>query len=413
MQESAGSVHTKETAGRSANERPENFEPGGREDVTLSDILPNPNLLGPEEDPFDPDFEKFGPEEPSDAVKPRFSTVGKPIPDEPAPKGLPLDPTKNNSPQPSNGGWDEGEYDECPNPVVVERTAKESEPNAGEVEYIEIECNRKWCPYCGPKLRRRYVAHFTEQFREFTSLKFVTLTLDPKAFGEETQIDKNDFAETRKYLLHIWERKFVKRVKRRSDGEITYVASVERHQSGQAHMHVVMSCTLTEDELREQWFQSGGGVVMDATAILSESHAARKVGYVMKYCFQDAMQSDGRNSIFCTEGIGYYSQESKDRRKEHMESNSEGSTGDEWDRDRYEFSAPPGAGHADNGDRVTEAERERFDRIADKARTTTYRKWHGESLPKDGVRVRYDRETDEVVREPIRMNVDGEVIDRA
>jgi hypothetical protein len=124
-------------------------------------------------------------------------------------------------------------------------------------------------------------------------------------------------------------------------------------------------------------------------------------------------QNDGRNSIFCTEGVGYYSKESKERRREHMENQTDADTTGEWDRDRYEFTAPPGAGHADNGDRVTEAERERFDRIADEARSTAYiGEWESEGLPKDGVRIRYDRERDEVVREPIRKTIDGEIIDR-
>jgi len=399
--DSGAAVHTKGQQYRSEND-PENFEPGGREDVTLSDILPNPYLLGPEEDAFDPDTHRSRPEEPSEAVKPKYSTVGKPNPDEPAPKVGHLDPTKNNSPQRSDGGFDEGEYDECPNPVVVERTDRKT----GEIENVEIDCNRKRCPYCGPRLKRRYVAHFTDRFCVLPSLKFVTLTLDPKAFDEDVQIDPTDFAESRKYLLHIWERKFVKRVKRRSDGEVTYVASIERHNSGQAHLHVLMSCTLDEDQLREQWFESGGGVVMEATPILSDSHVARKVGYVMKYCFQESMeQNDGRNSIFCTEGIGYYSQESKNRRREHMEANSDGDSADEWDRDRYEFTAPPGAGHADNGDRVTEAERERFDRIADQARSTTYIEWEGESAPREGTRIRYDRESGQTTREPVREEV--------
>lgn len=411
MQDSAASVHTKGSENRSANERPENFEPGGREDVTLSDILPNPNLLDPEENVFDPPTDKFGGDA-ADAVKPQFSKVGKPVPDEPAPKAPPLEPTKNNSPQ-RGKQIREGDYDSCPNPIVLERTDKQT----GEIENVEIECNRKWCPYCGPKLKRRYVAHFMQQFLTLPSLKFVTLTLDPKAFGEETQIDPSDFAETRKYLRQRFERRFVKRVKRRSDGEITYVATVERHESGAAHMHVVMSCTLTEDELREQWFQSGGGVVMEATSLRADSQLARKIGYVMKYCFQDSIgKSDGRNGYSCTEGIGYHSQESKDRRKEHMQSRTDGDSTDEWDRDRYEFTAPPGAGHADNGDRVTEAERERFDRIADQARSTTYIDWKGESAPRDGTRIRYDRESGETTREPVRevLDDDGEprIVDR-
>lgn len=395
---------------RSASEHPENFEPGGREDVTLSDILPEPNLLGPGEDLFDPDFDKFG--EPSDGVKPESSPQGKATPDEPAPKVWPLEPTRNNSPQ-REKQIREGDYDHCPNPVVIERIDKQT----GEVENVEIDCNRKWCPYCGPKMKRRYVAHFSEQFSSLPSLKFVTLTLDPKAFGEGVEIDPTDFAESRKYLLHIWERRFVKRIKRRSDGEVTYVASVERHESGQAHLHVVVSCTLTEDQLREQWFESGGGVVMEATPLRTDSQLGRKVGYVMKYCFQESFEhADGRNSVFCTEGIGYHAEQSQRERREHMNGKTDGDLMDDWDPKRYKFNPPDGGGHSDNGDRVTEEEKARFDRIADEARTTKYIDWEGESAPRNGTRIRYDRETGETTREPVRQVVTNsgelQIVDR-
>lgn len=338
----------------------------------------------------------------SDAVK-GLPEAGRPEPGARPEAVPPLEPTLNNSPQRSEEVR-EGDYDYCPNPVVVERADRRT----GEVDTVEIDCDRKWCPYCGPKMKRQYVAHFTERFSGLPSLKFVTLTLDPKAFGEGVEIDPSDFAESRKYLLHIWERRFVKRVKRRSDGEVTYVASVERHESGQAHLHVVMSCTLNEDQLRQQWFESGGGVVMEATGILSDSHVARKVGYVMKYCFQESFEKgDGRNAVFCSEGIGYHSEQSREDRREHINGKSEGDIMDDWSPDRYEFDPPDGGGHTDNGDRVTEEEKARFDRVADEARSTTYVDWEGESAPREGTRIRYDRETGETEREPVREVLTG------
>jgi len=291
---------------------------------------------------------------------------------------------------------------------VLTRTDKQT----GEVDHVEIACNRKQCPHCGPKLKRRYVAHFIQTFSELPSLRFVTLTLDPKAFPEDVEIDPKDFGESRKYLLHIWERRFVKRVKRRSDVEVAYVAAIERHESGQAHLHAVISSTLSEDELRHHWFQSGGGVVMEARPIFGdEDRLARRVGYVMKYCFKDAETlSDGRNSIFCSNGIGYHSKEAKERRKEFMR--EQGNEDDPFDEDRYEIEAPDGGGHRDNQDTVTEADRERFDRVADEARTTVYVRLEREQLPSDGVRFRYDPETGEQKREPIHQTRDGRIVDR-
>jgi hypothetical protein len=100
-----------------------------------------------------------------------------------------------------------------------------------------------------------------------------------------------------------------------------------------------------------------------------------------------------------------------------MDGETDGDSMEDWDPDRYEFDAPPGAGHVDNGDRVTEEEKARFDRIADGARSTKYIDWEGENAPRDGTRIRYDRETGETTREPVRQEVtdSGElrIVDRA
>lgn len=368
------------------------------EDVGVDHILPKMQafLLGPEDDPFDPE-----PITVSDPVK-RLPKTAQP--EEKAPQFDPLECTQNNSPRKV-----QGEHDHCPNPITVERTDRET----GEIDWIDLPCNRKWCPYCGPTLRRRYVAHFTEVFQDLPNLKFITLTLDPKAFGKEVDIDPHDFAESRKYLLHIWERKFVKRVKRRSDVEVKYMATVERHESGQAHLHAVISCTLSEQELRHHWFESGGGVVMDSCPILTDYMVAGKVGYAVKYCFEDAMEeSDGRNSIFCSEGIGYHSQSAKELRKEHREG-KEQTRGREPDRYEYRPPTPESAGHKDNSDAVTDAEKERFDRIAEQARTTTYIDWDSDHMepPVEGTRYEYDPETGETTETRVRRTREGRTVE--
>jgi hypothetical protein len=396
-----GSSTNKDQSGSSSTpavKSPETSSSEGKA-CRAKDILPNPYLIAPEEDAFDPDPNRF---EVCEAVQSLPKTAR---PEERAPEVSPLECTQNNSPQTV-----QGEYEECPNPITVERTDRET----GEVDWIDLPCNRKWCPYCGPTLRRRYVAHFTEVFQSLPNLKFITLTLDPKAFEEGASIDPEDFAESRKYLLHIWERKFVKRVKRRSDVEVKYMATVERHESGQAHLHAVISCTLSEQELRHHWFESGGGVVMDSCPILTDYMVAGKVGYAVKYCFEDAMEdSDGRNSIFCSEGIGYHSEAAKELRKEYRE--EENQTCREEEPDRYEYRPPTSesAGHKDNSDAVTDAEKERFDRIAEQARTTTYIDWDSDHMepPVQGTRYEYDPDTGETRETRVRRTSDGGTVE--
>lgn len=348
-----------------------------REDIRASDILPKPDPNAVRQS------DKYGPVlyggKPiiSDGVK-ELPRSARPEPGARPEAVPPLVTTKNNSPQPV-----EGEVEACPHPVVVERTDRET----GEVDWVELPCDRKQCEHCGPKMRRRYVAHFAEQFSGLPNLKFVTLTLDPKAF-ESSEVDPRSFDESRKYLLHIWERRFVKRVKRRTEGEVKYVATVERHESGQAHLHAVMSCGLHEADLRDQWFQSGGGVVMDASRIGSDGLLAAKIGYAVKYCFKESGEK-GRNSIFCSEGVGYHSEAAKEARRAHKEEEG-GEVGCDAGCGRYEYEAPDG-GRRGAGDAVTEDEKERFDAVAG-ARSTVYTRWEGDHMdpPVRGVRYEYD-----------------------
>lgn len=270
--------------------------------------------------------------------------------------------------------------------------------HTGEVEHIEIPCGRKACPHCRERLRKRYVAHFVSVFRDLPNLTFVTLTVDPKN-GVKPK-------ESAKYLKHIWERKFIKRVKRRNQGELKYLASVEKHQSGQAHLHVVMATTLTEDELRDQWAQSGGGVVMEAESVQKGRSLARRVGYVVKYVFKDAARRAGGNAVLASNGIGYHSKAAKEKRRQWAAENAENGALSDSESGRYVVKGPKGGGRRDEGQTVTEAEKRRFDLLEQQARSTQYIRWEdqqgGRSLPRDGVRIVYDRSTGKTKRERVR-----------
>lgn len=228
---------------------------------------------------------------------------------------------------------------------------------------------------------------------------FITVLLDPKAFPPDTDVDLTDRKESAKYLKHIWERKFVKRVKRRSGVEVKYVAAVERHQSGQAHLHVVMSCTLSEDELRDQWVQSGGGVVMEAESVQKGRSLARRVGYVVKYIFQEAACGVSGNAVLVSEGIGYHSAAAKEKRREWAEKTGKTDPG------RYVFEGPTTGGREPQGETLTEQDKMRFDRLEQQARSVQYIEWEDQEqrhLPRDGIRVIYDRTTGSTTRERVR-----------
>jgi hypothetical protein len=292
---------------------------------------------------------------------------------------------QGSSPDEAANGSDDG----CPNPIVLQRTDTET----GEVEAVEIPCDRKQCPYCGPKMRRRYVGHYTRVFSERPNLKFVTLTLDPK-----TDLDAEDSEE---FIKRVWDQKFVKRVKRRTDGEVEYVASVEKQKTGFAHVHAIMSTTVDEDTLREQWFESGGGVVMESEPVSKGDALARRTGYVMKYAFENIDQVKG-NAVLASEGIGYHAEAQKEKRREHSGEPESG---------RYEYSGPTTGGRPKEGARVTEVQRERFDALNEEARTRKYIRWDDQDgerdLPRGGTRIIYDDRTGETTKERVRKVRDG------
>src|SRR5690606_37811582 len=111
--------------------------------------------------------------------------------------------------------------------------------------------------------------------------------------------------EARKYLLACWA-KFAKRLKRRTGKNVQYVAFAERHGNGYPHLHAVLACDVAAEALREQWFESGGGAVMEVQLIArTDRDLARAVGYTLKHAFGPEAEP-GR--IIASQGDGYHSE---------------------------------------------------------------------------------------------------------
>lgn len=197
----------------------------------------------------------------------------------------------------------------CPSPIPFRRLRPD--PVTGELQAHKIElisCNNKYCPVCGPSLRKKFVGHFSRLFSQLPNLHFLTLTLDPKV-GISVE-------DSRKYVGHIWSR-FRKRMDRR--GRFEYVAATESHKSGYTHLHVLASIPeeMKEREARTQWFLVGGGVVMDFQPLAGD--AAQAVGYVIKYVFKDAAKHPKKRSMRVSRGFSYYAKEHKAERRKYAE----------------------------------------------------------------------------------------------
>jgi hypothetical protein len=92
-----------------------------------------------------------------------------------------------------------------------------------------VNCKTWGCPYCGPRKARRY-RYLIGQIAEREQLtKFLTLTLDPSLIeGDSVRYIRRVFDKFRLYLR----RKFGIPVK--------YIAVLEFHKSGIAHLHLLV-----------------------------------------------------------------------------------------------------------------------------------------------------------------------------
>lgn len=283
---------------------------------------------------------------------------------------------------------------DCPYPVELERTATNVE--TGEVEewgIVEIPCNRKGCPVCGPKLRSRYVAHYSREFEQLKEkgydVLFVTLTIDPKT-GDG--IDPG--VESRKYLSYVWDgggngSGFYGRLRYRTN-RLHYVGAVETHEDGSHHLHMVIAADWREkyegkeiETTRSCWFSAGGGAVVDVKRPQpgedrdsdgKPGTLRGALGYVVKYMFKDAQEATQGGMSYRTyvsHGIGYHGEEAKQRRREHA---AGGSSDDEEDGGLHvELDPLAEGGPSPRDDRVKETDRIRFKGLDLSRRTKRFR----------------------------------------
>ena len=292
-------------------------------------------------------------------------------------------PTESSPPgSPSDGPAPEVD---CPTPVEIDYDDYDKE--TGELVGAGIQripCGRKRCPVCGPRLKSRYIAHHAQNFGAYAEkmpVFFATLTLDPK-------IGDLSLDESRRYLLHCWD-KWMKRLRRRADGGLHYVASIEQHKDGRYHMHAILAATFSDMEtarmMREQWFESGGGALSEAKRITVGSEdlgaddkptgVAGAVGYVMKYAFKDANTMPGRRSVVCSQGDGYHSAEAKAEREAFYKSTKKGQWQERQKKKRERDWHPPTNDRPPQPmrDTITPEDRARFERLDMRMKTRTYK----------------------------------------
>ena len=114
-----------------------------------------------------------------------------------------------------------------------------------------VNCKTWGCCYCGPKKARRY-KFLIGQLAEHEQLtRFLTLTLDPKLIeGDSVRYLRKVFDKFRLYL------------RRRFGASIKYIAVLEFHKSGVAHLHLLVDRYIPWEWIKESWSALGGGHVV-------------------------------------------------------------------------------------------------------------------------------------------------------
>lgn len=152
----------------------------------------------------------------------------------------------------------------------------------GSRRYIRVDCRCWGCAYCGPKKASRYRRAIRELAEKYKLNRFLTLTLDPKAPGDQDPVAyiNASFAKWRIYL------------KRKFGVSITYIRILEFQKSGNPHFHVLVDRFIQQAWIQSTWQAIGGGRFVDIRYV--DIH--RIARYLSKYLTKELLLSAPKRS---------------------------------------------------------------------------------------------------------------------
>jgi hypothetical protein len=167
----------------------------------------------------------------------------------------------------------------------------------GPQKFHRLNCKTWGCPYCGPRKAKRY-KYLIGQLAEREQLtRFLTLTLDPAQIqGDSVRYLRGVFNKFRLYLR----RQYGKPVK--------YIAVLEFHKSGIAHLHLVVDRYIPWEWIKQSWSALGGGNVV----FIKYVDAHRISRYLSKYLTKDLLLSAPKRSRRVTTSRSLHLIEKKD-----------------------------------------------------------------------------------------------------
>jgi hypothetical protein len=142
--------------------------------------------------------------------------------------------------------------------------------------FHRLNCKTWGYCYCGQRKAKRYRFLIGQLAEKEQLTRFLTLTLDPsKIEGDSVRHLRRVFNKFRLYL-------------RRKFGQpIPYIAVLEFHKSGIAHLHVLIGCYIEQQWIKQSWSALGGGEIVDIRYV--DVH--RVSWYVSKYLTKELLLS--------------------------------------------------------------------------------------------------------------------------
>jgi len=149
-------------------------------------------------------------------------------------------------------------------------------PDGLRRQYHRLNCKTWGCIYCGPRKAKLY-KHLIGKIAEREQLtRFVTLTLDPsKITGDSVRYLRGVFNKFRLYL------------RRQFRVIVKYIAVLEFHKSGIAHLHLLVDRFIPWAWIKQSWSALGGGTVVFVKFV--DVHRISR--YLSKYLTKELLQS--------------------------------------------------------------------------------------------------------------------------
>ncbi len=202
-------------------------------------------------------------------------------------------------------------------PVYLEST----DPRTGEIETVTAykSCDQKGCPDCGPKLRRRFMAHHLEQQEKKVAQAgpeeshwLLTLTTQYDLFGTLGE-RLEALAERRK--------KYLQKLRYRSS-DLTYLWVAETGDRQRAHLHFLIHADLSRKQLKNSWMKVGAGMINHAKRVEDHDHLVSTVWYMSKeqFCIPDLDETgfpDHKTNGHSRDIDGYSSDDAREKRSRY------------------------------------------------------------------------------------------------